>query len=147
MTVQQSDQLYDTDFFNWTQDMAQRLRARDTEQLDWENIAEEIDSMGKRDYRALGSRLEVLLAHLLKWRFQVDRRSRSWAATIQTQRTRIGKIVVDSPSFLARIAVDLPEAYRMARRQASIETGIPEGNFPEECPWTFESAVGEDLEL
>ena len=87
MTYEQSQQLYDADFFNWTQAMAERLRARDAGSLDWENIAEEIDSMGKRDYRALGSRMEVLLTHLLKWRYQIERRSRSWAGTIHTQRS------------------------------------------------------------
>ena len=118
MTYEQSQQLYDADFFNWTQAMAERLRARDAGSLDWENIAEEIDSMGKRDYRALGSRMEVLLTHLLKWRYQIERRSRSWAGTIHTQRSRIERIALDSPSFVVRIAAEMPDIYRHARRQA-----------------------------
>lgn len=139
--------LYDTDFFHWTQDMARRLRDRDTAALDWENIAEEIESMGKRDYRALVNRLETLLTHLLKWRYQTERRSRSWASTIHTQRGRIEKIVADSPSFRTRITGELPDAYLGAVRQASIETRIPEGNFPTARPWTFETALSEPLEL
>lgn len=140
-------QLYEIDFYNWTQEMAERLRARDVSALDWENIAEEIESMGRRDYRGLESRLEVLLTHLLKWRFQGERRSRSWASTINTQRGRVQRIVKDSPSFHRRIAAEMPEAYRAAVRNVSEETRIPEANFPAESPWTFDSALNEPLEL
>jgi len=140
-------QLYDTDFYIWTQEMARRLRERDIAALDWENIAEEIESMGKRDYRGLESRMEVLLTHLLKWRYQVERRSRGWRSTIETQRGRIEKIVKDSPSFRRRIVSDMHDAYAEAVRQASVETTIPEKNFPAECPWTFESALQEPLDL
>ncbi|HEX4160717.1 MAG TPA: DUF29 domain-containing protein [Rhizomicrobium sp.] len=138
---------YDTDFYCWTQEMARRLRERDSSSLDWENIAEEIESMGKRDYRALRSRMEVLLAHLLKWRYQPERRSRGWAGTIETQRRRIALIVADSPSFRGRIAKEMREAYAHAARRASIETAIPEKSFPDECPWTFETATGQPMEL
>jgi hypothetical protein len=63
-------QLYDTDFYIWTQEMAQRLRERDIAALDWENIAEEIESMGKRDYRGLYSRMRILL---LAFGFSLDK--------------------------------------------------------------------------
>jgi hypothetical protein len=140
-------QLYDTDFYIWTQEMAQRLRERDVAALDWENIAEEIESMGKRDYHGLYSRMRVLLIHLLKWRYQDEKRSRSWRSTIQTQRDRIELILEDSPSFRRRIVADMDRAYKMAVIKASIETTIPEKNFPAECPWTFESALQEPLDL
>ncbi len=140
-------QLYDTDFYIWTQEMAQRLRERDVAALDWENIAEEIESMGKLDYRGLESRMRVLLIHLLKWRYQDEKRSRSWRSTIQTQRDRIELILRDSPSFRRRIVADMNEAYSLAVVRASIETTIPEKNFPTECPWTFESALQEPLDL
>ena len=140
-------QLYDTDFYIWTQEMAQRLRERDIAALDWENIAEEIESMGKRDYRGLYSRMRILLIHLLKWRYQDEKRSRSWRSTIQTQRDRIELIVADSPSFRRRIVADMNEAYNRAVVKASIETTIPEKNFPAECPWTFDSVLQEPLDL
>ena len=140
-------QLYDTDFYIWTQEMAQRLRERDVAALDWENIAEEIESMGKRDYQGLYSRMRILLIHLLKWRYQDEKRSRSWRSTIQTQRDRIELILEDSPSFRRRIVADMDRAYKMAVIKASIETTIPEKNFPAECPWTFESAIQEPLDL
>ena len=136
---------YDADFFEWTQEMAARLRAHDIAALDWENIAEEIESMGRRDYRALLSRMEVLLTHLLKWRFQSERRSRIRAATITEQRGRIGLVIADSPSFRRRIEDDMPKAYRLAVAKAQIETTIY--SFPAECPWTFEEAMTSDLSI
>ena len=123
-------QLYDTDFYIWTQEMAHRLRERDASALDWENIAEEIESMGKRDYRGLSSRVTVLLTHLLKWRYQDDRRSRNWRSMIETQRDRIESIVADSPSFRSRMMLDMNDAYKWAVVKASIETTIPEKKFP-----------------
>jgi hypothetical protein len=110
-------------------------------------MAEEIESMGKRDYRALSSRVEVLLLHLLKWRYQPEKRSRSWLSTIQTQRERIERIVADSPSFRRRIEGDIEREYLIARRKASVETTIYLKNFPGQCPWTFETALSEPLEL
>jgi hypothetical protein len=52
---------YERDFFAWTQEQAQILRARETLELDWDNLAEEIDSMGRRDRRELESRLRRIL--------------------------------------------------------------------------------------
>jgi len=146
MTATDKMKLYDADFYEWTQEMARRLRGHDTAALDWENIAEEIESMGKRDYQGLFSRMRVLLVHLLKWKYQDDRRSRSWRGTIAEQRARIELIVRDSPSFRSRIAADMPRAYRLAVIKASLETTIPEEKFPAKCPWTFESALEEPLE-
>jgi hypothetical protein len=57
---------YEADFFAWTQEQARLLRGRDARGLDWENLAEEIDSMGRRDRRELESRLRLILHHLLK---------------------------------------------------------------------------------
>jgi hypothetical protein len=71
-------QLYDRDFFEWTQCNAALLRAGQFDQADIQHIAEELEDMGKSERRRLESRLEVLLQHLLKWQIQPNRRSTSW---------------------------------------------------------------------
>lgn len=68
---------YRGDFYRWTEEMGRRLREHDASSLDWENIAEEIESLGKRDYPALLIRTEVLLTPLLKSRYQPEKRSRA----------------------------------------------------------------------
>jgi hypothetical protein len=109
--------------------MAYRLRARDVSALDRENIAEEIESMGKRDYRALTGRMAARLS------------------TNHTQRERIGMIVADSPGFRLRIEADMQGLYAIAKQRASLETTMSLKNVPNECPWTFESALKEPLNL
>jgi hypothetical protein len=58
---------YEEDLYAWTQEQAAQLRARRTEGLDWDHLAEEIQWMVGRDRRELESRLCVILLHLLKW--------------------------------------------------------------------------------
>jgi hypothetical protein len=74
---------YDNDFYAWTQEQANLLRTGELHQIDWQNIAEEIEDMGRAEKRQLESRLEILVMHLLKWQFQPNLHSRSWQLTIK----------------------------------------------------------------
>jgi len=69
--------LYDTDFYGWTRHQADSMRTRNLANLDFDNLIEEIESMGKSQQRALESRLEVLLMHLLKY---CCKKTRVWVA-------------------------------------------------------------------
>ena len=91
--------LYEDDYYAWTIEQAQLLRAGALSAIDAANIAEEIESMGRSDRRELQSRLVVLTMHLLKWRFQPSARSSSWSGTIREQRLQIELIFEDSPSL------------------------------------------------
>jgi hypothetical protein len=136
---------YDTDFFKWTQQQAEALAAGKASELDWANLAEEIESLGRRDWRALESRLDILLMHLLKWIYQPERRQtgRSWASTIREQRLRIGRILRDSPSLRRQVPELLAASYQNARLLAQDETGLSLETFPEACPWTAEQVLDE----
>jgi len=83
-------ELYDQDFYAWTQSTAELIRTGKWYDLDRDALAEEIESLGKSDWRELASRLAVLLRHLLKWRYQPEKwqRGRSWSSTIWEQRSR-----------------------------------------------------------
>jgi hypothetical protein len=128
---------YEDDFFAWTAEQAQLLRTGRFSQLDVENVAEEIESMGRRDKREIESRLEVLLMHLLKWQVQVSNRSSGWAGTIREQRRRIEKLLRESPSLTPTLRQMVPEAYAEARHMATLETGLAETAFPASCSYTF----------
>jgi hypothetical protein len=132
---------YDEDFYAWTMEQARLLRSGELSQLDIENIAEELESMGRRDRHEIESRLEVLLMHLLKWQIQVKMRSPGWAGTIREQRRRIAKLVRESPSLRPVVSQLIPEAYAEAREKASEETGLAETAFPTECPFTPEQVL------
>ena len=129
--------LYDTDFSAWCQEQARQLRAGQLDALDIENLAEELEGMARSDKRQIRSRLEVLITHLLKWKYQPGRRSGSWRSTIGEQRRRIAEVVSDSPSLATYPAMIAVDAYAAARYCAAHETGMDFSLFPAVCPLWF----------
>ena len=85
--------LYEQDYHAWAQETAQLIRQGRFLEVDVEHLAEEIEDMGASRERELESRLGVLLAHLLKWRYQPERRGASWEAAIKEQRQRILRLL------------------------------------------------------
>jgi hypothetical protein len=132
-----ADKSYKKDFYAWTMHNAQLLREKRLSEIDIENIAEEIESMGKSEKRELISRLAVLLAHLLKWEFQAERRSNSWKYTIKEQRLRLHDLLQDSPSLKKSLEDNLSRAYEHAIIIAVGETNLSENNFPETCSFSL----------
>jgi hypothetical protein len=120
---------YDDDFFAWTQEQARLLRDGELADVDAENLAEEIESMGKSDRREIRSRLVILLTHLLKWQFEPNERSPSWSGTIREQRSQIELVLGDSPSLRSFPAEVLEAAYRKSRLDAADETGLGQSVF------------------
>ena len=137
--------LYDTDYYGWSNQQAALLRAGKLSEADIENIAEEIESMGKGEKRELVNRLRVLLLHLLKWRFQPERRGSSWSATIKIQRADIAHHMVDNPSLKSQIAEAVEWAYVGGRLEAASQTELAEKTFPQNCPWTFAQMTDPDF--
>ena len=119
-----SEQLYEQDFWLWTQAMVEALKSGNLSQLDLENLAEEVESLGRSDRRELQSRLTVLLMHLLKWQFQPDMRSGSWRGTLAEQRIHILKLLKESPSLRSFFEESVNECYDDAKVKASEETGL-----------------------
>jgi hypothetical protein len=136
---------YDDDFFAWTMEQARLLREGALSDIDTLNLAEEIESMGKNNRRELGSRLVVLMMHLLKWRYQPNRRSPSWATTVRDQKDEVEELLADSPSLRSVVQDTLATVYARARRKAISETGLPESAFPADCPFTPEQILSEDF--
>jgi hypothetical protein len=135
------NQLYDRDFYAWANEQADLLRAGRLSEADIENIAEEIESLGKSEKRELISRLTVLLVHLLKWQYQPVLRSRSWRLTLEEQRNRIEDHLVDNPSLKSSLGVTIGAAHRDAILGAARETGLERSTFPTTCPWSFEQIM------
>jgi Domain of unknown function DUF29 len=130
--------LYDTDYVAWLQEQVNHLRAGRLAALDVENVAEELESLMKSERRQLGNRLEVLIHHLLKWDHQPDQRANRWRATVGEQRTRIRRLLRDSPSLKAEVEPMCKEVYADAVRAAAVETLLSANVFPSELPYTIE---------
>jgi hypothetical protein len=143
-TMTQARVRYEDDLFAWTQEQAALLRARAVDAIDWENLAEEIESMGGRDRRELESRLAVVLLHLLKWQAQPALRGSSWRKTLRTQRREIRKLLKQSPSLRREVPDLMRDAYADAVKDAIDETGLRADLFPSACPYTPDDVLDED---
>ncbi len=128
---------HEHDFYTWAKENATLLRAKRFEELDIDNIAEELEDMGSSRERELESRLGILLAHLLKWYYQPERRSVSWTATIMEQRRRIERLLRKNPGLKAYLEEAFWEAYGDARLIAMRETGLQQDIFPESPSFTL----------
>ena len=140
-----SNSLYERDFYAWANEQAALLRAGKLGDADIENIADEIESMGRGEKRELVSRLTILLTHLLKWQYQPERRGKSRLRTIQQQRFRITDHLGENPSLKSQLASAIRTAFRDARIEAERETDIDQDTFPATCPYTFDETMAEDF--
>ncbi|MGO9700149.1 MAG: DUF29 domain-containing protein [Xanthobacteraceae bacterium] len=132
---------YERDFYSWSLEQARHLREGRLEALDRDNLAEEIESLGREQFNKLVSALRVLMAHMLKWDHQPSLRSRSWVLSIEEQRLEIADVLADNPGLRPRISEATTRAYRRARIEAAKETGLDEAKFPTACPYSFDDIM------
>jgi len=135
--------LYDEDFYEWTQRTAEQLESGRVDEVDLEHVAEEIRDMGKSERRELKHRLAVLIAPILKWDAQPERRGPSWAATIRTQRIRLQLILEDNPSLKAHLRDSLHEIFELGVLIAVKQTSVPRRQFPAACPYSIDQLLSD----
>ena len=138
---------YDGDFAAWAFDQARRLRALKSNDIDIDNVAEEIESLGKGEVNKLESFLRLILLHLLKWDNQPSHRSKSWAQSISTHRRHAAKQLRKNPSLKAVLDEAVEDAYDLAVGDAVRETGLSEKRFPETSPYNFDTIMNRELRL
>ena len=123
--------LYKQDFYTWAREQSHALACRQIERLDWDQLAEELLDLGNRHYDQLSSRLAILIAHLLKWKYQPEGQGSSWRATIREQRRKIDRLLEKNPGLKSRWQEAWEEAWLDGRDLAIRETGLDESIFPE----------------
>lgn len=136
---------YKIDYLKWIETTLEKLRSRDYDSVDWENLIEEIEDMGRSERRSLKSNLIVVLVHLLKWQFQPDRRSGSWGGSIVEHRRRIQEAVEDSPSLQPYLESIFAGCYLQAVKQATAETGVSSEMFPQQCPYKLVEVMSDEF--
>jgi len=137
-------QLYETDFNLWLEQTVNHLKKGNLEALDLDNLIEEISDMGRNNRREIFGRLKVLLMHLLKWQYQLEKRTNSWINTIDEQREQLELILRDSPSLKPYLADIFAECYQKEVRGTVNETNLPKETFPVDCPFTQEQVLNWD---
>ena len=135
---------YESDVVAWANEQARLIRAGRFDLLDIENIAEEIEDVGKSEKRELANRMAILLAHLLKWKVQPERRGTSWRNTINNQRERISRRVEKTPGLQSCLVDNewWKDAWLDAIDMAIKETNL-EIDMPNECPWARDEILGD----
>ena len=139
---------YERDYYGWIQQNARAIREGRLKDVDWANVAEELEDMGKSERRALCSQLARLLAHLLKWSHQPQRRrssEHSWRATIEHARDTARELIEENPSLKPELPELLSKAFRDALAQVVGESNLPKKNFPATCPWSYDQVLDEDF--
>ncbi len=129
-------QLYEADETAWLDAMSELVAQGRFAELDQTHLAEYLSDMAKRDRRGVNSRLAQLLAHLLKWYFRPERRSKSWERSIELQRQKLQDIL-DSGTLRNHAGEHLSDIYVKAVRLAMIDTGLPTEAFPPVCPFDW----------
>jgi Domain of unknown function DUF29 len=129
---------YRGDFYTWTLEQGALLRAGRFDAVDCENLAEEIESLGRSEFDKLVSFYRLVLLHMLKCDHQPGKHSRSWSISIENHRDSAAEVLADNPGLKTRIGEAVTRAYRHARRDAADETGLPIKTFPTVCPYTVD---------
>jgi hypothetical protein len=137
------NELYETDFVLWAERQADALRRRAANEIDWENVAEAIESLARSDRREIRNQLAIICAHLLKRAYLQGRRSRSWDEAIVEARIEIAGLLEESPSLHSYPASVLAKAYADGRSKAATESGLAE--LPENCPWTSDQVLSHEF--
>lgn len=140
---------YEQDFHRWIEHHIVLLKEGRFNEIDAEHLIEELEDMGKSNLRELRSRFVVLIAHLLKWEYQLKQLQNrwenyvggSWISTISGQRVHISGILKQNPSLKRLLSEVIVDAYPDALELAIEETGLQKSTFPTECPYTIEQLL------
>jgi hypothetical protein len=133
--------LYGTDFAEWSAQTAELLRQGRFDEIDIENVAEEIRSLGDSQFQGARSQLRRMLMQLIKQKIQPERDGASWRGSIVNAQREILDAIDSSPSLRRRLADRLGETYSQAIKDARYETGLDAKEIPPDCPFTLDQLL------
>ena len=137
--------LYEKDFFAWTQQQAMLIKSNALDKLDMVHLLEEVESMGASERNELINRFEILLGHLLKWKFQPTHRGNSWEYTIIEQRDKIKDHIAENPSLKSHLDAAFTKGYKYGMLLAAKESKLSRKAFPLKCEWTIKQVLDDEF--
>jgi hypothetical protein len=144
-----SSDLYERDYYAWLQDQVRALRERRIEDVDWENVAEEIEGLSKSERRGVISHLATVVEHLLKLEYARgifrEYNARGWRVSVRSARRQIRKLLDESPSLRQQLEEMLVDAYEDGRIEALRDPGLSDDELPASSPWTVEQVMDDDF--
>jgi hypothetical protein len=132
---------HEKDVYGWAVHTANLLRNGKMSEVDFDNVIEEMEALGRSEKHELINRLSVVIAHLLKWQYQPTMRGHSWVYSIEEQRKRSKIHIKDNPSLKGKLDEILADAYDLAVSKAAKETALVRKSFPKNCPYTFDQIM------
>jgi hypothetical protein len=159
--IQSLKELYEKDFYLWVLENLKLLKNREFKLVDWENLLEEIEDMGKSLFKSVRSHMSTIMEHLYKWEnFRYGPEiGYDWIETINNARRELEDIFEDNPSLKVKVQYrnTMHRAWKLAVRAlvdwfenpknkalalAYFKGKLPtEKDFPQECPYTFEQIM------
>jgi hypothetical protein len=127
-------ELHNQDFNLWIEEIKQKIQNQDFVDMDWDNLLDEIDDMGKSEKRSLESYLQRLIEHILKlkyWESERERNYRHWRAEVANFRNQINRLLKRNPSFKRYMEEIYPEIFAEVVQVRSLEFDIPDDVFIE----------------
>ena len=114
------DSLYDQDLVLWAEQQGRELRAAAgagwNAPIDWENVAEEIETLGRSERRSLASHITNVIEHLLKLQASpIGEPTRGWRDSVRRARTEIEDVLAESPSLRREVAAVIAKQTPRAR--------------------------------
>jgi hypothetical protein len=148
--------LYEQDYKLWLQENIKAIKENRFNDLDYINLLQELEDMGKADKNALVSNIKILIAHLPKLQIQHDapeQMKKSWYASVDEHRERIEDSLANIPSLKNYLSEAIATSYSGARKlaikegqRASFEVRKPsENEYPQTCPFSLEQLLDEDF--
>ena len=137
---------YEDDLYSWALEQAELLRTGRLDALDLLNLADEITDVAHWLSSKMHSDVSRILQHLLKWDYQTDHRSRSWAESIWEHRKRAARHLKKGPGLKSTLPDLIGEAYVDGRDFASRDTRMPESTFPDTCPYSWDEIMTRPIE-
>jgi hypothetical protein len=137
MTLATRKKRYDQDFALWVEETVKLLKSAEFSQVDWENLIDEVESLGKSQRKSVRSYLLRLLEHLLKRRYVLMSDCyRGWEIEIRNFRQRLQFELEDSPSLKNYLLEILDQSYDMALE--NVKDSYPDAEFPNFYPFSRE---------
>jgi hypothetical protein len=136
---------HEEDVYGWAIHTAKLLRNGKLNEVDFDNVIEEIEALGRSEKYELIKRLSLVISYLLKWQYQPTMRGHSWIYSLKEQRKQVKIHSKDNPSLKSKLDEILIDAYDLAISKAAKETSLDEKTFPKKCPYTFDQIMDDNF--
>jgi len=143
LQVRKKEHGYEQDFYAWSLEQAKHLKKKEFHMLDFKHLVMEIESLGNSEKWALRNHLTIYFIHLLKTKYQPEKRTKSWDRSLKNSKKEVHIVLKENPSFKRFLPEYFKFSYEKACIEAEKETGLDIDTFPEECPWTIKEVLGE----